>query len=83
MVRNRISKIINIESSVEMEIVIRKIERWEGELDEASPIEVAESLCAAGYNGWNIPNNYGHGQSDTMLCNPEDWLDFVSLERIL
>jgi len=81
-VRNRIPKIVNIESNMDMEAIIRKIERWEEELNEASPTEIAETLCSAGYNGWNIPNNYGHRQSDTMLCVPDNWLDLISKEKV-
>lgn len=42
-----------------------------------SPGELAEAACARGYNGWNIPHNYGYGASDTLLCDPARWLTRV------
>jgi len=32
--------------------------------------EFAEDVCAKGYDGWIVPNNYGHDQHDIMICSP-------------
>lgn len=42
---------------------------------------LAEAMCNAGADGWHITNNYPTG-SDTLLCNPSDWLEFVRVEEL-
>jgi hypothetical protein len=37
------------------------------------PVESAEVVCRAGYDGWIIPDNYPEG-ADIMICRPERWL---------
>ncbi len=52
---------------------------------EEGPHEMASALCSVsrplGVDGWHVPNNYRPG-SDTMLCEPERFLQLVSVERV-
>ena len=57
---------------------------------EAEPgtLEFAGQICdnarILDLDGWHIPNNYGRPASDTMLCEPGRFLEFVeviSVER--
>jgi len=53
---------------------------------DPGPIEFAEQICdhrhaLAGIDGWHIPTNY-HDGSDTMLCEPEQFLEFVGVELV-
>lgn len=41
--------------------------------------DMIDATCAAGFDGWTIPNNYDPGD-DTMLCEPADVLEFVREE---
>lgn len=38
--------------------------------------EIADEICALGYDGWIIPDNYPEG-ADIMLCNPEEHLEVI------
>ena len=48
----------------------------EDDLDDWSPNEIADEICALGYDGWIIPDNYPDG-SDILLCNPEEHLEII------
>jgi len=53
---------------------------WLGESSDVH--DLAESLCQSGAaDGWHVPDNYPEG-SDTMLCEPERFLSFVSSENV-
>ena len=41
--------------------------------DALSPYEMAEEVCAQGFDGWAIPSNYPTG-ADIMICDPNDVL---------
>lgn len=55
--------------------------------DAGHPAELADIVCASGYDGWTVPGNYPPGDAtglpgdDTMLCNPSDVLEFVREEE--
>jgi hypothetical protein len=49
--------------------------QWQG------PRDMAQIVCDEGYSGWHIAHNYPDGGSDTMLCDPEDWLELVEVEE--
>ena len=45
---------------------------WDLGSDTSDPVALAETLCNAGqYDGWIVPDNYGSGNPDIMLCYPE------------
>jgi hypothetical protein len=43
---------------------------------EPGPVEMAEQVCDARFNGWIIPNNYPTG-GDIMICRPGDFVEFT------
>jgi hypothetical protein len=67
-----IDRLVMIRTPQDMARLIRAVHADEYD----GPPEIADAACDAGYNGWHIPNNYPSG-SDTMLCEPESWLEFV------
>ena len=42
--------------------------------------EMADAVCGH-YDGWWIPDNYGPGHGDILLCEPWKWLERVEGER--
>ena len=61
----------------DMQRMMDHLARVEGDLDDASPRELADEVCHSRYSGWHIRANYPDGGSDTLLCDPEDWLELV------
>jgi hypothetical protein len=63
---------------------IQDIEDWfeqeRGIESPESPHDMADELCAAGYDGWIIPENYPEG-ADILLCFPERHLVLVEGEQ--
>lgn len=62
-----------------------EFKRW---IDKVSPYdelvdgpEIAAACCEAGYNGWHMPTNYPDG-SDTLICEPDRFLDLVRVEGV-
>ena len=44
--------------------------------------DLVDAICAAGFDGWNIPSNYPEG-ADIVLCNlPGDSLELVEIEML-
>ena len=55
---------------------------WASDGDREQDInELAQALCQRGIDGWHIPNNYPEG-SDTLLCEPEKFLEYVGVEPV-
>ncbi len=69
--------LILINGQRDMQAMMDHLAGVEGDLDHASPRELAEEVCQSRYNGWHIRANYPDGGSDTLLCDPEDWLELV------
>lgn len=46
------------------------------DLNDWNPNELADEICALGYDGWIIPDNYPDG-ADILLCNPEEHLEVI------
>ena len=81
-VTRRIPRLQLIRNPDEMAAFLHRLDGGTGDLDYATPREMAPVVCDAGYNGWHIPHNYAGGGSDTMLCEPEDWLELVNVEAL-
>lgn len=79
-VKKKICGLINIQSSKDMDLFTGHLEK-QG-FDGETPRELAESVCHLGFNGWHIASNYGHEESDTLLCDPAEWLDFQGVEAL-
>lgn len=48
---------------------------WDLGSDTSDPPGMAMALCGTGqYDGWIVPDNYGSGSPDIMLCSPESCL---------
>ena len=62
---------------------VRWVEEKTGVDAEPGPIDFAEQICNAGLgiDGWHIADNYGPG-SDTLLCDPNRFLDFVEVIEV-
>ena len=41
--------------------------------------DMIDATCAAGFDGWTVPDNYRPGD-DTMLCEPADVLELLRVE---
>jgi hypothetical protein len=48
----------------------------EENLENYEPGYFVEKICAIGYDGWIIPDNYPEG-ADIMICEPERFLELV------
>ncbi len=79
MVKKRITGLINIQNRADMKLLHDHLESRGLELED--PQEIAGAICSLGFNGWNIPDNYGRGESDTMLCEPSRWLELKGVEN--
>jgi len=72
-----ITGLARVETPQRMEWLFEEI----GGDDGAGGIEMAETLCSSRYNGWIVPDNYGPG-ADILLCDPMDWLEYVSTKKV-
>jgi len=77
--KKKITGLARIDDEAAMRRFTRIVDPYE---DTLTPTELSEVTCKAGYTGWDIPHNYGHGESDTLLCDPMDWLEFVESREV-
>ncbi len=75
----RAPRLAIVTSDRELRELAAWVEEKTGIEPEPGPVEFAQQVCDSrlGLDGWHIPNNYPSG-SDTMICEPGDFLEFVS-----
>jgi len=79
-VKKRITGLLNIQSQTDMKLLHEYLES-QG-LESEDPQEISSAICSLGFNGWHVPDNYGRGESDTMLCEPSRWLELKIMETL-
>lgn len=78
-VKKRITGLLNIQNQADMRLLRDYLES-QG-LESEGIQEISSAICSLGFNGWHVPENYGSGESDTMLCEPSRWLELKDVEN--
>lgn len=65
-------RLVRVDNAQDLEGIVADAgeEPYEGRGSE----DLAELACGL-YDGWTIPDNYGPGKADVMICDPERWLE--------